>query len=533
METLHAISTFFRRASATIYPKSPESTADLSEQTIADFLLTRGLAKTACPTYAAAMATLVQTLMTLNTHSDGDITTALSAFNLAFAQQLITRGNPFSEVPDDQPACTNTACTDTACANTACVNTTCANTYFQDIDHAFITQLHQGLHDSNSPLQTNLYAALLQVYETMNANRSQYQLIYHQPRHAAEVFSDLHFLLQHDQAKEAYASLHLLTILCGLFHDIIFTRQRLLDETASANALKDFLKPIILGLLPAEQSIITALIDLIIIGGTTPCLLSKNNQGEPQPTLLSMAEVSCEFLMQKELNLQHSSILDATRLISLADIQRSSMLLLLNNSPCDHDPWQDLVAKLFDSLPPDDFLPEKCKFSQGFRVMAEMNATSESNLAPFANMVACLQSGHELDDSPMDWEKIIAALAEQIGQGLYSEINFAGRMDNTSKEYRHVATLDADNTLTDINPYALMVNKWPLHQQLLQKLFDYLTEPSIDLDSKVRQVLTLAQVTAYQDGGQLTITKVQQIATDIQELLNTMAPYVIATQRFN
>jgi len=492
---------FFRtKKTATVRPAPPAPINPLSEQAIQAFLVTRGLAVAACPLYAQEMTILIQTLTALNEHSAFDITTVLTTFNLAFTHQSISSESPFVN-----PLLTSGSEPHETMGDA-----------FQSVDPLFIDHIRQEFHDSTVGFDKTMYAALLQVYTEMEACRTQYKLIYHQPRHAIEVFSDLHFLLRHNVEKVGYEPFHLLMVLCGLFHDIRFTHHRVIDEKASATALKSFLQPIIVNLMPLEKSLIFAIIDVIIIGSTIPCMLSKNRLGEPNPTFLSLFEVTLEFLMVQRISFNHPLIIGAARLISIADIQRSSVPLLLENHPCYRsDEWARLTTLLFDEISPADLLSEKCKFSQGFRTIAEMNTAATSGLHQFSTIVACLQSGLDHHEIEVAWKHLVPALADLIGKGMYSEISFAIRMDNTSTEQANANPIYA---LIDAVPRQIMHNRWPQHQHALKKLYAYLTNADITLDEKARLVLDLAHVTVNQDGAQFTAAKVTNLIAEIKTI---------------
>lgn len=347
---------------------------------------------------------------------------------------------------------------------------------------------------------TNLCAAVLSTYTSMNTCRQSHGLLYHQPRHAAEMFEDVHRLL--NQYAQQHTDFHLLAVLCALFHDIQFTRQRVVDECASSDALKQFLAPSLQDLPASQQRILTALIDIWILGATLPCFLSKNPQGQKAPTLTSLAKLSAEYFATLNTATRSDNSLSVTlslaHLIGAADIQRSCFATLQCQAAYTASHWQTL-SFLFDGVSPEKRLAAQLRLSQNLRSLAEMNSHSPSILYPFAKTMALHQSHAQI--SPLEWsESLINELARLLAKGPLSETAFAERMSNSY-------TPEADQCQND----------WPQHIDLLLKLHDYL-KSDVSLANKQQIVSALAVAAADQHGNLLDVKDIQQLSEDMQAI---------------
>lgn len=474
--------TTFQITASNTDPAEDNTLTPSPDSSLKNFLLARGMSPEATLLYAQPMTTVLDAFRLLATSPIADVNQALAQWQHAFAD------TPLDTLANGQSWPTTT--------------------HFAAVDSSLMQNLRNEIeHGRQDVFTTNVYAAVLSTYEGMNTCRQAHNLLYHQPRHAAEMFEDTHRLLkQHAPAQD---NCHLLAVLCALFHDIRFTHQRVLDERASAEALKRFLEPSLKDLPVAQQNILNAFIDLWIIGATIPCFLSKNPRGQNVPTLISLAKLSAEYFATLTTPRQPGNILpaalDIAHLIGAADIQRTCFPELHTQIAYTAEHWQTL-SFLFDGLQPEKRLAAQLRLTQNLRALAEMH---NHDLYPFVKTIATHQNGANVE--PIAWDQsFIQNLADLLAKGPPSEVAFALRMSNS-----HSPTVDHSQ------------NEWPQHIELLTTLQQYLNEAT--LEKKREVVSALATAAADQHGSQLDMADVQNISHDMQ----TMAGLTSCKNRFN
>ena len=271
------------------------------------------------------------------------------------------------------------------------------------------------------------------------------------------LFSDLHFLLQQELA-ERDDPRYLVKLLSGLFHDVEFSGRRLIDENDSVDYLEHFLTPALDSLNSEQQDLIRALLYVYIVGETTPCLLSKNKAGHDCPTLVSLSDLTQEFIGQKQAE---------KNLLHLVDISRTCVASLHEGkAPYESAAWNVLLSKgFFDGITLNDLRAAQLKLTQGFRTIAEMNAKPKpenlaADISAFAKAVACYQS--DLEPDAIDWASMIPAIANLLNVGPYSEVKFAERMHNTWMDNQDDQKLATDSEMP--------TSTWQVHAGVLTKL---------------------------------------------------------------
>lgn len=465
--------------------------------------------------YAHELINTLNNLSALHATSETELQNALLAFNSAFLD-ISTYINPMT---DRQIVA--------LIKNEACSNPL-INHGFSSVDNDVILSLSQTTKSSDlrrNLLEQKFAAAFQTVYSSMNKCREMYNLIYHQPRHAAEMFKDIHTSLLVLQNKESdeLTPIHLLAVLCGLFHDIIFTHQRIADEKASAEALRTFLEPVLNKLTTEQKKIIHNLIYHLIVSATTPCLVNNDRH---EPVVINLYELATEYAENNRIPvaLTHISpmIQAATNAISMADIHRTSQPNLhAQDSGYASEAWE----KLFQFLPAaikcltitesesEKLITEQLKISQGFRVIAELGASSKpGNCLLFSTVVAHHQSKLAREDIPepiITWNREeIANFANKIAgiNNLNAETVFAQRMSN-SKTYG----------ITTISEYEIK-QRWQLHIEFLTNLYNYLVSDT-DLNSKQTVISCLAEATANQAGEKFCSKNLAEISIEISKNL--------------
>lgn len=124
--------------------------------------------------------------------------------------------------------------------------------------------------DTNNHLQNNIINLVNIVASKIRPYEKKYHLAYHTLNHALETGQTAALISQ----LSGYQEWKILLFICGLFHDVIYTRTRVKDEVASADFLINTLK-LFLSTQNENKSYFVALIRTIIIGGSLPIFLCK------------------------------------------------------------------------------------------------------------------------------------------------------------------------------------------------------------------------------------------------------------------
>ncbi len=376
---------------------------------------------------------------------------------------------------------------------------------------------------SSSYLKENIFKAFSEVEQEMGKNQKDLNLVYHNSGHAIEMFFDTFQLCLMGKGS---LKVHLLMPLCALFHDIIFKNLRIKDEKASAATLKVFLEPILEKLAPAHQKIICNLIDVLIVGGTTPLLLNAvplNKKKKPmQKTVFEVIElltarkeaknswrcISASAVLPKETDSLMKNILsDMVNMMSTVDVQRTSIPLLHNPdnkfynkqsvSPDEETTdWKNIEQKLGQALK----IEQKKKLGQNFRMISEMILLHETKKEEETN--PAYQWAQSLYDLQRDKDKVYAISASQalipvIGMKLVGEMNFSQRMSNSANAYRNI-----DSSSEFEYPFK---NTWNEHTKILKKLHEYFMDVEINVGNKIALVRALTRVSVVQDGKDISM----------------------------
>lgn len=381
---------------------------------------------------------------------------------------------------------------------------------------------------------SNILKAFHDVYIRMNRNRGESNLIYHTSRHASEVAIDIHTLFSLQQF-ESLQSMHLIMLLCGLYHDAKFSRQRIDDEIGSAAILIELLKPVLNQLdNEDERKVMRDLLTFIIVGGSTPTFFKTNKNKEPLLVVESISEVANNLLATKsDPNIHQESykaVDNLAELMSNVDFLRTSISELHQNKPSyDSADW-NVLEKFYGDVDPNcSRRTLQLRLTQGLRMINEMIA----KLEPEYSLTRLLVRNQELEDaantlptySTMTESEItiteldIQRLAREIKyvaehdpefdetappkEDSFKEIKFAQRMSNSYNPERHRLY-----TLT---------NTWPEHIKVLDALYHFLMNNEVALEDKKQVFVAIARVASEQDGCQHSAENIKQIAHAVSE----------------
>ncbi len=403
----------------------------------------------------------------------------------------------------------------------------------QKFDHTALASPFDEHDEGASHLKSNIVRAFSDVREEMNKNRVDLQLTYHNSGHSAEMFFDT---FQACSVAKTSLPIHLFMPLCALYHDVIFRNSRIKDEKNSAAALKTFLQPVLEKLSPHNQDIIGKLIDVLIVGGTTPLLLNSvpsNKKNQPmQKTVFEMVELFNERKMAKR-NWSCTSgsavspqvlpmkilLQDMLKTMAILDVQRTSISILhqpnnnfYSNQSASTGDW-NIIEKALKS---EFTLSQKKKIGQNFRVMAEFILLNEKDknsiIYQWANVLYLIQSGNP----PRNWE-IPTALIPLIAKRIKGEISFASRMNNTVCSYESMTTSYFNY------PFE---NTWNEHIKILEKLHQYLTDESINVGNKIPFIKALTRVSIEQDGKNISMTQILAACDQLENINHSWQTYI-------
>lgn len=186
--------------------------------------------------------------------------------------------------------------------------------------HAQHTNSEYQIHKQTKYLTTNLNNLIAAVFNQIHKYEKKYQLTYHTSTHAIETAQTAGFIGQHSANKKWS---HWLFI-CGLCHDVIYTRNRVKDEKASAKFLITVLKPFLTTQKPLKKYF-EALIRVLIIGGTLPIFLRKKTTNDTAPKIYqkTFIEINLAFSKKRPQNKNIKTIFSLGLALSTADVQRS------------------------------------------------------------------------------------------------------------------------------------------------------------------------------------------------------------------
>ncbi len=418
------------------------------------------------------------------------------------------------------------------------------NNFFEPLDSDKIRVLRRGLadtHHEKNNTRGNLLKAFLYVYDQMNRNYNQHKLSYHSFRHALEVAFDIYTLMsRHAESKPV----HLLMLLAALFHDVQFTFNRIDDEVASGEALKSFLRPVLDLLAPDQQSVIAALIQVIIPGASTPAFINKRQSHKTEVFKTPMVDNVFEIAnaLRRELPARYKKSSDFCALLAQwmtdVDLNRTSILLIFEaqvlqmrqefeavqtfqeaEMPEQNSSWMlldEFYPRSIRNLPL-DHLRFKARLTQGLRVLGETLAESikdEQLHADFKDMTPACKLVFLINHYQHSQQAVgveineadIAFLVEKIT----GEMQFASRMHNSCDEISPELRLSAHYDL---------VNDWHEHVRVLAAIHDCLIDTKVTLSSKQDVFMALVHVASQQSGGDNIVEKVIEMLNSMSELV--------------
>jgi hypothetical protein len=372
---------------------------------------------------------------------------------------------------------------------------------FKPVDAKLIRDLHakimaEKLKPAPNIGLINVLSAFIYTYEQMNLHRASYKLIHHNPRHGGEMAIDVPALTQKRiaEGKTEFSACTLLLMLSALFHDIIFTGNRVNDEQKSAERLIDVLRVVLDKLSVEQKDIITNLIYCYIVGGTTPAFCC----GAPMSTVSKLCDELLALRSDPVIGRPvYPLILDSTSDMHAADVSRNSeAFLYAGKDPFTTGNWTPLLDS-FASYDVDMQAKLKRALAQSMRVVLEMWASKNADSKFPATVIhdmkrltvyaANTQSGISADFVVTDL--MVQTLAEAILPG---EIGFA-RKQAEREPTQH----------------------WAQHADVMQNLRDKLIDPMQSLAEKQAIVKAFADITADQDGKLLTADSISAFAVEL------------------
>lgn len=454
---------------------SPSYAARVSEQ------LTELKLQAKSPTdYAKAITQLISLLKTTAQHDQEKLAQVLEQFNQAFTQvDLSILSKPTSEILESS------------------------------LDKDLIKEISALIEKEKTATQPdqfkiNLLSLISYVCNKMNEQYLKNSLPYHQHRHALEMFFDLFTLLKQEELKP----LKILVMLCGLFHDVIFTHSRIADETASADEMLQVLAPVFKLLSTENQIIIKDIATIIILGGTTPCFLNSDT------TIVNATDLAASILQAEDSLVTRRPLFNLMRklssLIQDADINRTEIKALDSEVEYTSEYW-DILKKFYASVPAKDIPMLQRKLTQNMRVMLEMNLYKSKD-DPLASYTLQNQKTAVTSPELKLSEEYLAEIVNQIGgeKNSYSEILFAQRMINTEQSQLRTKTVKH-------------AKLWKMHQDVLKSIHSFLTSEAAT-EEKTKVVRALGMVANDQDGKLNDCSKILAVISELSLQLPTPTP---------
>lgn len=335
--------------------------------------------------------------------------------------------------------------------------------------HALMREEFKSTDCIYQPILSNFINGCIMVDSLMDKCRVENDLTLHQFWHAADVFLDLDFLL--NEKNSVASPIHILLILCGLFHDSDFTRNRVFDEIKSAYHLVHFLEPILLQLSPQQQITLTNIIH-VIFTNTVPCILDKRHDGEPNEVIIGLIALIME---QSPGDVPLNPLVKhAAEIIEMVDVRRYS-IPQLHKKITNYESFEWAQLGITD-------VAEKVQMSQSFRALAELGAKSKKdNIMFFDKAIAYFQGNEEhrlVSVSQVD--------IDHLANAIQAEMAFAPRAANS------LGNNVLDLNVADVKEAA---NK---HVATLNRIHQYLIDKSLPLEVKNDYILLFAKLASEQ-----------------------------------
>lgn len=405
--------------------------------------------------YATISTQLFEKLSALTQHSELTIQQAIAEFNQAFMQTEIP---PLTDLSGELPA----------------------------IDANVIETIGMTFTAQPSIQKRNMLSLVRQCYHSMGKHYQNLALTYHNPRHGAEMYLELLQLLTNTQTDHPLQPYQRLLPLCGLYHDVIFTGTRGQDETQSAQELINHLQPILTRLSDSTKEIIEHIIYSLIVGGTLPCFLKKDDK-------LGIANLGELLVVHSLPSPLPANLAMAMGVISCADITRSRIQPLYERQiPYDNDDWKQLES-FYQSDNQYTIAAVQRMMTQALRVWAEVNKSTS-----FAQLIRQCQTHTAQSRLPEQaWDNAeIATLNDQLFSKTSMIVSFEERLQNRFQE------IPLPFTVIDLSDAM---------RQIWEKIHQYLADSRVGIEQKNRVLNALAHVAIEQDGKTLMQAHLQDL----------------------
>ncbi len=387
-----------------------------------------------------------------------------------------------------------------------------------------------GVDDAGAPFYVqNMQRLLAITVERMNEHRRRASLSYHTPAHGIEMFHDNAFLAKLCGLNEW----SLFAGVCGLFHDIVFTRNKYDDEVDSAEELKEALQPFIHGL-PSEdhKQVFRDLIDAMIVGGTT-LMFSPAGRGETMPqkwkwfkTKVLWEESYTARTVDRVTPPHMLAIFKLLRNIGDLDAKRSLIPEVLRVSPGNGeilaalDPTlANIMANALDysswaTVPGELQLQRVTNWGQCFRFIAEEGNKEERKgagadsalgvtayvLKDLEKMFFSMQAGEgHISGEPYSSAHVTPEMISHFLTKTAGEIKFARGVCLGLREQAATLAFQPRGELE--RPYTFDIDSWEMHIAILEQMRTHLSDDSKPIAEKQNMVFWMLSNAAYHQHG--------------------------------
>lgn len=458
--------------------------------------------------YAQSIVDAINRINRLNHVSEKELTATLKAFNLAFRKTKLT--------PLDDHESTSSGIY-------------AFSGFFRSnrVDPVLNAQYGSG-EGPGEYTPHNFVIGFNVVSELMEKNAKEYSLMYHRVPHASEMAADLHALYQRLPSDARTLKLfHSSSVLSGLFHDAVFTRNRGSDENHSCEKLIDFLNPALKKLSYKQQKIMKDILSVLLIDATMVALLNKDKDGNPFTTINSVFEIAIRYidLDVNKINKTLEALIHAAQMMSDVDIRRAQISCLLESNVLKElgettiiSPRKTIIQRSWEKLNvffdgESDLVVRglKLRLSQSLRMLAESNYTK----------VLGSRMMQSFDGSPLerdDIDLLASKIKDTDEKQLFTEIKFGERMEHSK-----------DSILPRY--YQLIPDFDQKFIQLLERIHRYLMNAT---ELEVQEVaVALIHVTPDQDGMRQSESDIRKMAQEIKEVILLMQVGIEKQRRYS
>ena len=305
--------------------------------------------------------------------------------------------------------------------------------------------------------------------------------------------------------------------MCGLFHDAIFLRDRGHDELHSAALQQQAFADFSATLDADERALWNALRDVVIVGGTLPCIIRKTDTHEMiQKSLFELVDIISPA-NYKEMPAGLAEIFRFLRMIADVDVQRSLMPTILDVFPsfaADSGTGAGLMLRLsvvltasvlteaaHKHVTQESALKEiRIKLGQSMRMLSEL-VMGDDLKSPELIQLKIAHFIHAKDTSGIELtaEDITALVAKIEGEDFFAHMNENGL--KSAHEAGVTAFSTPGGAELEARSVPFVQESWGWHVKLFSEIKRFLQSATLEeANALLKDILNEAKL---QQGGSL------------------------------